>query len=164
MDPILLAVLSVFGFYSGIGVIVLLFVYKSTLSKERLIYGLGLMYLAAFLLTGIALVTGVTDQPGWMERLNAEEKLQIAEFKQYMIFLGGMFTLIFGGVGVNLVTSGLVRGDIAEVIETLRKIEKKVDEASATNRRVDSKISWLIIANLIILFTILVALYFIWAH
>lgn len=90
--------------------------------------GAYLIFFASFVLTGLALVTGVTEGVSGTKSLSDQESEQIAEFMQFIIFGGFVITLLFGSVGANIFSAGLLNNDNLTILRRLDEIEAKIDD------------------------------------
>lgn len=130
MHPTLQAVLAAFGVYALIGLLPIAVCYREPSRTNKLICGFFLIYLAAFVLTGLALVTGVVQDTTIAKKWSDEESAQVKSFMQYIIFFGAVFSLFYGSVGANLFSSALTDRREAELQSTLQRIERKIDGLS----------------------------------
>ena len=152
MNTSLINILIIFSIYAITGIFPLFAAYKSTSRFERLTYGFFLIYFSAFVLTGLALVTGVADNLTGTNTLSELDRVDLSEFMQYIIFGGFLFTLLFGSVGANIFTSALIHSDNAEIIESLRKIEKNTTETNEKTNKLLVNQKWLMALTIALFF------------
>ncbi len=137
MDPHLKAILILFSVYAVVGFLPFYWVSIATSRWERLFTGLMLMFYASFVLTGLAIVTGVSDALACNGALEKQTSEQLSGFMRYIIMAGFFFTFLFGGVGTNVFTSGLKTAESVDVKDAVTRIERKLDS-------LDSKIDEII--------------------
>lgn len=128
MDPSLKAVLLVFLVYSLLCVLPIWSTFKSTKRYELMINGAYLIFFASFVLTGLALVTGVAENLAGARALGSEETKQLEDFMKFIIFGGFVIMLLFGSVGANIFSSGLLNDGNSAVLKKLNEIEAKIDQ------------------------------------
>ena len=128
MDPSLKTVLFVFLFYSLLCVLPLWSTFKSTKRSELMINGAYLIFFASFVLTGLALVTGVAETLAGTKTLDGDKSKQLKDFMQFIIFGGFVITLLFGSVGANIFSSGLLNDSNLAVLKKLDELETKIDK------------------------------------
>lgn len=156
MEPALKLILGVFLFYGLLGAAPLCWAKVAQSRTERFFVGLMLMYYAAYMLTGIAVVTGAAES---IKLTDVNLKEQLAGFMQYILLLGFIFTFLFGGVGTNIVTSALTASDNIDIANSLKRIENKLDNVDAQNREAIKWHKFSVILNLLIL---LVGMFSLW--
>ncbi|MCS0325548.1 hypothetical protein [Vibrio diabolicus] len=99
----------------------------ATTKTEQFFSGLILIVHASFLLAVIGHVTtSLTDLAGQQESI-IYVRDQVKEFIPIILFMSGIFTFLFGGVGTNLVSISLSVNENKEVIGHLKKLEARVD-------------------------------------
>lgn len=156
MDPVLKLILGIFLVYGLIGGVPLYWAKIATSQKERFFAGLMLMYYAAFMLTGLAIVTGAAES---LKLNDVNLKEQLAGFMQYIFLLGFIFTFLFGGVGTNIVTSALTASDNIDIADSLKRIENKLYELESQNKEVIKWHKAFVISNVVVL---IVGIYILW--
>ena len=127
MDKSLVSTLVLFAVYSIVCVLPLWNSFKSTKRSDLLINGTYLIFFASFVLTGLALVTGVAEGIVGDNKLTKEQTEQISGFMQYIIFASFLVTLLFGAVGANIFSSGLLNDSNAAILNKLKEIENKIE-------------------------------------
>lgn len=159
----LLATLLVFGIYACGGLWFLYLVFQANSRVERILLGGALIYLAAFLATGVALVAGVIEQPGWLQSLSAGQRDQISDFQQYLVFSGAAFTLLFGAVGANTFSAGLTPSDALNISDRLSRLEEQAKLTLQRVEDVDRKINFTAGLHVLTLVVVLITLFGIYA-
>ena len=162
MDPSLKAVLFVFLFYSLLCVVPLWSTFKSIKRAELMINGAYLIFFSSFVLTGLGLVTGVAESLAGTKALDSEESEQLKEFMQFIIFGGFVITLLFGSVGANIFSSGLLNDGNLAVIKKLDELETKIDKLHESTSKKESISKPLSIIKLIAVIGALGILYWAW--
>jgi len=151
MDPSLQTVLIIFLIYGIAGIAPLYGAYRSTTRLERFATGFFLIFYAAFMLLGLALVTGTADKLTGLETISLEERNQISGFMQYIIFGGFFFTLLFGSVGANIFTTAIINTDHSEISDILKRIEDKTNEIHRKVEVPHHYSKWLMATNILLI-------------
>ena len=162
MDKSLLTVVVVFATYSLAGVLPFWSTFKSTKRSDLLANGAYLIFFASFVLTGLALVTGVSEIFAGKEDFTEAQAEELSNFMQYIIFGGFLVSLLFGAVGANIFSSGLLNTDNSAILNKLSEIENKISslQSSLEERQVMQN-NWVVLKLLITLGAVFI-LYWIW--
>ena len=128
MELPLVTTLILFSAYAIACVLPLWNTFKSTKRTDLLVNGLYLIFLASFVLTGLALVTGVAENIVHGNKLTADQSDQLAGFMQYIIFGSFLVSLLFGAVGANIFSTGLLSSSNTAIFEKLTEIENKIEK------------------------------------
>ncbi len=126
MDISLTKILFLFGVYFVVGVVPLYWVRVSTSTLERVLAGMMLIMYASFLLTAIALTTNIFESIMQSHESSEYAQEQTQSVFPIIVFLGSVFTFLFGGVGTNVVTSALLRDSNSELLDAIKNRDKKV--------------------------------------
>ena len=132
MDKSLLTVVVVFATYSLAGVLPFWSTFKSTKRSDLLANGAYLIFFASFVLTGLALVTGVSEIFAGKEDFTEAQAEELSNFMQYIIFGGFLVSLLFGAVGANIFSSGLLNTDNSAILNKLSEIENKISSLQSS--------------------------------
>lgn len=127
MDISLKKTLVMFLIYMAVGFVWLYNGHIAKSRREKLFSGLILITHAAFLLSAIALVTTSLNDLAKAPKTTIYIREQVSGFLPYIVFLSGIFTFLFGGVGTNFVSSAITSEDNKSVLESVDKIEKRMD-------------------------------------
>lgn len=112
--------------YFVVGVVPLYWVRVSTSTLERVLAGMMLIMYASFLLTAIALTTNIFESIMQSHESSEYAQEQTQSVFPIIVFLGSVFTFLFGGVGTNVVTSALLRDSNSELLDAIKNRDKKV--------------------------------------
>ena len=127
MDFILQKILVFFCIYGVAGLFLLYNGYVSRTRIEKVASGAMLIAFASFLLSAIAIVSTPLDYLAANTHTLSCVRDQIEPFIPIVVFLSGIFTFLFGGVGTNLISSGVIRSDNQEIMDLLIRLESRVD-------------------------------------
>ena len=159
MDISLQKILALISIYGFAGLFFLNSGRLATTKVEQFFSGLILIAHASFLLMIIGhATTNLTELAGSQESTNYVRE-QIKHFAPIILFMSGVFTFLFGGVGTNLVSTSLSMSDNKEVISHLERLEARVDSIDykiKSKKRSDYKH---IFINAFVLVAVLVGIY-----
>ncbi|PQJ55350.1 hypothetical protein BTO01_23225 [Vibrio jasicida] len=131
----------------------------ATTKKEQFFSGLILVVHASFLLAAIGLVTTSLTDLAEQQESTTYVREQVKEFIPIILFMSGIFTFMFGGVGTNLISASLSVSDNKEVISQLKKLETRIDSIECqikTRKQTDYKRLFI---NLFVLIIVLSGIY-----
>lgn len=112
-------------FLVAAGVILIAFFDKTRDRWSFLIYGFYLISIAIFSIVGIELLESIYEKKEFIKKLTSKEILQLKEFVQVITALKWAFTLVAGGIGVNLASYAIIN-EQAQSLENLT--HEKLDE------------------------------------
>ncbi|KYN84997.1 hypothetical protein ATY37_20000 [Vibrio cidicii] len=159
MDISLQKMLVLISIYGLAGVFFLNSARIANTKIEQFCSGLVLIIHASFLLAVIGHAsTSLTDLASHQES-TVYVREQVQEFIPIIVFMSGIFTFLFGGVGTNLVSASFSVSDNSEVISYLEKLEARVDSIEKTIRSRKRSSFQRIFANVIVLVVVLVGIY-----
>ncbi|MEL7980481.1 hypothetical protein AAG584_10570 [Vreelandella titanicae] len=128
-NPALLASVSFFGILFVIAIVVIILAFFDT-KRDRwtfLGYGSYLILIAIFSIVGIELLEALHQQKEFLEKLTDDNKRQLKEFVQVITTYKWAFTLVCGGIGVNI-TSHAILNEQENPLENVA--HQKLDEIS----------------------------------
>lgn len=158
MDISIIKILSLFGGYFLVGCVPLLWVRISTSRLERAFAGTALIIYASFLLAAIALTSNLFESLMQAPESSEYAREQTKSIIPIIVFLGSVFTFLFGGVGTNVVASALSQDANNEVLEAIKNLDNKVHKLTSNEPSLKMHYWWLGVNTFILAIGFLVIL------
>ncbi|MBQ1782471.1 MAG: hypothetical protein II007_02330 [Gammaproteobacteria bacterium] len=156
-NPYLLASASYMGvlLLIAVGVIIAAFFDKKRDRWSFLAYGLYLILIAILAIVGIELLEALYRNKDFLSKLNEVEMAQLNEFVQVITALKWAFTLIAGGIGVNIASHAIINSQ-AQPLDSLahEKLEIINSKLSLSNRLIIIAIVLIIIGFVFLWFKV----------
>lgn len=155
--PYLLASASYLGvlLLIAVGIIIAAFFYKKRDRWSFLAYGLYLILIAILAIVGIEILEALYRSKEFLGKLNDVELVQLNEFVQVITTLKWAFTLIAGGIGVNITSHAIINSQ-AQPLDSLahEKLETINSKLTLSNRLIVISIILIVIGFVVLWFKV----------
>ena len=152
-NPYLLASASYLGvlLLIAVGIIIAAFFDKKRDRWSFLAYGLYLVIIAILAIVGIELLEALYRSKEFLSKLDKVELAQLNEFVQVITALKWAFTLIAGGIGVNITSHSIINSQV-QPLDNLahEKLEIINSKLSLSNRLIITSIVLIVLGFVVL--------------